>query len=80
MYIYGQLISRSSNTLTNGHYYSTYGALFTCRTRQVKLSILAKEAWCYNVPFMKVTIASWPLPVDEQGTNATVGTVEKINP
>ena len=28
------------------------------RAHQAKLSILAKEAWCYNVPLMNVNIAS----------------------
>ena len=52
---------------------------YTCRTRQAKLSILAKEAWCDDVPFMNVSIASLLMPVGEQGTNVTVGTVAKIN-
>ena len=33
-------------------------SLVFCRTRQAKLSILVKEAWCYDVPFMNVTTAS----------------------
>ena len=57
----------------------TCGTRVTCRTRQAKLSIFAKEAWCYDVPFMNVTTASLPIPVDEQATNVTVGTVAKIN-
>ena len=42
--------------------------------------ILVKEAWCYDVPFMDVTTASQPMPVDKQGTNMTVGTVAEIRP
>ena len=30
----------------------------TCRTRQAKLSVLAREAWCYDVPFMNGTVGS----------------------
>ena len=42
---------------------------------RLKLSMLAKEAWYYNVPFMHVTIGSLPRPIDEKGMNVTVGTV-----
>ena len=46
---------------------------------RLKLSMLAKEAWYYDVPFMHVTIGSYPMPVDEQGMNVTVCTVARIN-
>ena len=46
---------------------------------RLKLSMLAKEAWYYDVPFMHVTICSQPMPVDEQGMNVTVGTVARKN-
>ena len=47
---------------------------------RLKLSMLAKEAWYYDAPFMHVTIGSYPMLVDEQGMNVTVGTVAKKNP
>ena len=30
-----------------------------CRTRQAKLSMLVKEVWCYDVPFMNGTVGSY---------------------
>ena len=39
---------------------------------RLKLSMLAKEAWYYDVPFMHVT--------DEHDMNVTVGTIARINP
>ena len=47
---------------------------------RLKLSTLTKEVSYYNVPFMHVTIGSWPMSVDKQGMNMTVGTVARINP
>ena len=46
---------------------------------RLKLSMLAKEAWYYDVPFMRVTIGSQPMHVHEQGMNVTVGTVGRKN-
>ena len=57
-----------------------YGTCVTCRPRQAKLPILAKEVWYYNIPFMNVTNASEPMPVADQCTNVTVGTKAKIRP
>ena len=37
-----------------------------------KLSMLSKEVCCYDVPYMNVTVSSYPMPVDEQGLNVTV--------
>ena len=34
---------------------------------QLKLSMLFKEACCCDVPYMNVTVGSYPMPVDEQG-------------
>ena len=45
-----------------------------------KLSVLAKEAWYYDVPVMNVTIGSYSMPVDEKRTNVTVGIVACKNP
>ena len=39
---------------------------------QLKHSMLWKEACCYDVPYMNVTVFSHPMPVDKQGTNVTV--------
>ena len=39
---------------------------------KLKLSMLSKEACCYDVPYMNVTVGSYPMPVDEQGSNVTV--------
>ena len=47
---------------------------------RLKPSMLAKEAWHYDVPFIHVTIGSLPMPVDEQGMNVTVGTVGRKKP
>ena len=38
----------------------------------VKLSMLSKEACCYNVPYMNVTLGSYPMPVDEHSLTVTV--------
>ena len=34
---------------------------------KLKLSMLSKEACCYDVPQMNVTVGSYPMLVDEQG-------------
>ena len=31
--------------------------------------MLSKEACCYDVPYMNVTVGSYRIPVDEQGSN-----------
>ena len=38
---------------------------------KLKLSMLSKEACCYDVPYTNVTVGSYPMPVDKQGTNVT---------
>ena len=44
---------------------------------RLKLSMFAKEAWYYDVPFMHVTFFIKPMLVDEQSMNVTVGTVAR---
>ena len=39
---------------------------------KLKLPMLSKEACCYDAPYANVTIGSYPMPVDKQGTNVTV--------
>ena len=39
---------------------------------ELKLSMLLKEACCYDVPYMNVIVGSYPMPVDKQGSNVTV--------
>ena len=39
---------------------------------KLKLSMLSKEACCYDVQCMNVTVSSYPMPVDKQGSNVTV--------
>ena len=39
---------------------------------KVKLSMLSKAACCYDVPYLNVTVGSYPMPVDEQGSTMTV--------
>ena len=46
---------------------------------RLKFSMLAKEALCYDVPFMHMTNGSWPMPIDEPGMNVTVGTEARKN-
>ena len=38
----------------------------------LKLSMLSKEACCYNVPYMNVTVGSYPMPVNKHGSFVTV--------
>ena len=45
---------------------------FTCKTRKAKLSMLSKEECCYDIPFINVTVSSFPMPVDKQGMNLKV--------
>ena len=39
---------------------------------RLRLSMLAKEAWYYDVPFMPITIGSKPMRLDKQGMIVTV--------
>ena len=39
---------------------------------KLKLSMLSKEVCCYDVPYMKVTVGSYSVPIDEQSSNVTV--------
>ena len=55
---------------------------FTCRIRLAKAYHLGEglEVWYYDGPFMHMTVGSWPMPVDKQGMNVTVGTVASKYP
>ena len=46
----------------------------------MKLFMLEKEAWRYDVLFMNGTVVSQPKPFDEQGMNVTVDTVATLIP
>ena len=39
---------------------------------KLNLSMLSKEACCYNVPYMNVTVGRNPTPYDKQGSTMTV--------
>ena len=39
---------------------------------KLKRSMLSKEACCYDIPYMNVTVGSYLMPVDKQGSNVTV--------
>ena len=47
-------------------------AALVVQLAKLKLFMLSKETCCYNVPYMNVTVGSYPMPVDEQGSIVTV--------
>ena len=47
-------------------------AALPIKRAKLKLSMFSKEAGCYDVPYMNVTVGSYPMPTDKQGLNVTV--------
>ena len=46
-------------------------AALAVQLAKLKLSMMSKETCCYDVPYINVTVGSYPIPVDEQGSNVT---------
>ena len=40
----------------------------------LKLSMLSKVLCCYDIPYINVTVGSYPMPVDDHGSTVTVHT------
>ena len=47
-------------------------AVLSVELARLELSMLSKEACCYNVPYMNMRVGSYPMLVNEQSSNVTV--------